>query len=262
MSTAPQPPLDAKLMSWVANALLMVFVAMGVGGLVLWVARNPVWTIAGITVQGDVEHQNVVTFRAHLASRITGTFLTTDLQTVREVFESVPWVRAAVVQRQFPNRIKVTLKEHQAVAWWGEAGGGQLVNAQGEVFEANPDDAQADGWSELVGPTGQSERVLETFRTLGPVFERLDMGIQRLELDSRGGWKVRLDNGAVVELGRGDPATIEGRARLLVQTISQVTPHHIQGLQLVDMRYPNGYAVRLKGVTTLPEKSAAIPPKR
>jgi len=256
MSTVPDTPFDAKLMGWVANALLAAFVAMGLVGVVVWVARHPVWSIAGVTVQGEVEHQNAVTFRAHLASRLSGTFLTADLQAVRQVFETVPWVRQAVVQREFPNRLRVTLREHQAVAWWGEAGGGHLVNVQGEVFEANPDDTQSDGWSELAGPQGQSAQVLDTYRQLRPVFERLDLDIQRLELDNRGGWRVRLDNGAVVELGRGDRATIEGRAQLLAQTISQVTPRYAQALQLVDMRYPNGYAVRLKGVTTLPDKPA------
>ena len=69
MSTVPDTPFDAKLMAWVANALFGVFVAMGVGGLVYWAARHPAWTIAGVTVQGDVEHQNAVTLRAHLSSR-------------------------------------------------------------------------------------------------------------------------------------------------------------------------------------------------
>ncbi|MEY2684996.1 MAG: hypothetical protein RJA09_2140 [Pseudomonadota bacterium] len=262
MSTVPDTPFDAKLMGWVANALLGLFVAMGVVGVVYWAARHPAWTIAGVTVQGDVEHQNAATFRAHLASRLSGTFLTTDLQAVRQVFEAVPWVREAVVQREYPNRLKVTLREHQAVAWWGDAGGGHLVNVQGEVFEANPDDNQSDGWSELSGPSGRSAQVLDTYRQLRPVFERLELDIQRLDLDSRGGWRVRLDNGAVVELGRGDRDTIEARARLLVQTISQVTPRYTQDLQLVDMRYPNGYAVRLKGVTTLPDKPAGTSPKR
>ena len=55
-----------------------------------------------------------------------------DLQQVRRLFESVPWVRQAVVQREFPNRLRVTLQEHQAVAWWGESGSGQLVNDAGE----------------------------------------------------------------------------------------------------------------------------------
>ena len=53
MSTVPDTPFDAKLMGWVANALLAAFVAMGLVGVVVWVARHPVWSIAGVTVQGD-----------------------------------------------------------------------------------------------------------------------------------------------------------------------------------------------------------------
>lgn len=253
-------PLDVRLMGWVANTLFAVAVVVGLGAGGWWVARHPAWTVQGITVQGDVEHQNAVTFRAQLASRLSGSFLTLNLQDVKRLFESVPWVRQAVVQRSFPNRLTVTLQEHQAVAWWGEAGGGELVNQQGDVFEANPDDPQADGWSELVGPAGQSQQVYALYQRLQPLFKPLDREVQRLELNRRGSWKLKLDNGTQIELGRGEPAELLQRAQTFVATLTQLTQRYGgRDVESADLRYPNGYAVRLRGVTTLTDKLNAKP---
>ena len=193
MEHAAELPLDVKLMTVATRALVVLLAVLVVAALGTWALRHPAWTVRAITVQGDVVHQNAVTFRAQLASQmknsLSGSFLTLDLQQVRRLFEAVPWVRRAVVQREFPNRLTVTLQEHQAVAWWGEAGGGRLLNTQGEVFEANPDDPQADQWSELLGPDGQSAQVYALYQALRPLFARMDQDVTRLELSSRGNWR-------------------------------------------------------------------------
>jgi len=183
-----------------------------------------------------------------MKSRVSSNFLTVDLQQVRELFEQVPWVRSAVVQREFPNRLRVTLEEHEAVAWWDQSGSGRLVNRQGEVFEASPDDG--DGLPELAGPDDQSAQVLAVYQLLRPELQRLDLDLERLELNDRGSWRARLDSGAVVELGRGTPDELQQRLHRFTATLHQLTQRYAGALQSVDLRYPNGYALRVRGVTT------------
>jgi cell division protein FtsQ len=256
-------PTDIRLMRWAASALVAAFVLVGLGSAVRWAARHSAWTLTHITIEGDVAHQNAVTFRAHLASRLTGNFLTLNLAEVKHLFETVPWVRQAVVRRDFPNGLRVTVQEHEAEAWWGEAGSGKLLNRQGEVFEANADEARAEGWPELDGPEGQSRQVLALYRELQGVFGPLDLGIARLELSASGAWKVRLDGGQPVELGRGQPADLLARARAFVATLTQLTQRYGgRAFESADLRYPNGYAVRLRGVTTVTDDKAATPPRK
>lgn len=258
-------PLDVKLMALATQLMLGLLALMCLGAFGTWLLRHPVWTVKAIEVQGDVQHQNAVGFRAHLAtqmkSRVSSNFLTVDLQQVRELFEQVPWVRSAVVQREFPNRLRVTLEEHEAVAWWDQSGSGRLVNRQGEVFEASPDDG--DGLPELAGPTEQSAQVLAVFRLLQPELQRLDLDLDRLELNDRGSWRARLDSGAVVELGRGTPDELLQRLRRFTATLNQLTQRYAGALQSVDLRYPNGYALRVRGVTTtdkpIPPRPASAP---
>lgn len=258
MST-PDLPLDVKLMSLMTRALLAVLVVMCLGALGTWAVRHPVWSVQAITVQGDVTHQNAVTFRAHLASQmknsLAASFLTVDLQQVKQLFESVPWVRHAVVQREFPNRLRVTLQEHEAVAWWDASGSGQLVNRDGEVFDASPDDG--DSLPVLAGPTAQSAAVWQLYQVLQTELARLELGLARLELTERGSWRAELDNGAPIELGRGDTAELTERLQRFTATLSQLTERYAGALQSVDLRYPNGYALRMRGVTTVTDDKAA-----
>ena len=254
-------PLDIKLMTVATHALVVVFAVLCLGAFSLWAVRHPAWSVRGITVQGDVVHQNAVTFRAQLASQmqnsLAGGFLTLDLTQVRQLFEAVPWVRRAVVQREFPNRLRVTIEEHQAVAWWGPSGSGQLVNRLGEVFEASPDDS--DGLPELVGPLHQSQQVWALFQSLQAELNRLELGLQRLELNERGSWSALLDNGAAMQIGRGTPEELLARVQRFTGTLSQLTARYPGALQSVDLRYPNGYALRMHGVTTVVEDSPSTP---
>jgi cell division protein FtsQ len=256
-------PLDVKLMTAVTNTLVMVFAVLCLAALGHWVLRHPVWQVRAIAVQGDVDHQNAVGLRAQLASSLKGRLsdglLAMDLQPVRQMFEAVPWVRRALVQREFPNRLRVTLQEHRAVAWWGSSGSGFLVNNLGEVFEANPDEGE--GLPELVGPVAQSGRVWALYQTLSKEFGRLELGLDRLELSQRGSWRAQLDSGAVIELGRGEPAELYERAHRFTATISQLTQRYPGAVESVDLRYPNGYALRMRGVTTVVENGGKPNPK-
>ena len=220
-------PLDVKLMAVATQLLLGVFAVLTLGAIGTWAVRHPVWTVKAISVHGDVAHQSAVTLRAQLAtqmrSRLSSSFLNVDLQQVRTLFEQVPWVRRAVVQREFPNRLRVTLEEHEAVAWWDQSGSGRLVNRQGEVFEASPDDG--DGLPELAGPDDQSAQVLAVYQLLRPELQRLDLDLERLELNDRGSWRARLDSGAVVELGRGTPDELQQRLHRFTALVAQVREH-------------------------------------
>ena len=244
-------PLDVRFMNGMSMAFGLLFVLMGLLLLTSWLFRQPIFNLSAITIRGDVVHNNAVTLRANVAPRLAGNFFTVNLAQTRAVFESVPWVRKAVVQRQFPDRLKVVLQEHQAVAYWGPEGDTRLVNSFGEVFEANQAEVESADLPQLNGPSGQTPLVLQAYRQLSLQFEKLDMPLERLELTGQGSWRARLDNGAVLELGHGSVDDLEGRTQRFIATLSQVSSRYGRDLESADLRYSNGYALKLKGVTTL-----------
>ena len=252
-STMPLP-LDIRLMNMAASALLGVFVLLLLGGAAWWLLRHPVFAIRAITVQGEVTRNNAITLRANVVPQLQGNFFTIDLKKTQAAFEDVPWVRAAVVHRDFPNRLRTVLLEHEPMALWGEESANKMVNQQSRVFEANVEDVDIDKLPRLKGPDAQSQTVVQMYRHLLPLFAAMDMGVEQLELTPRGSWRVLTDRGALIELGRGDEADITAHLQVFFKTLTQVTARYGRtpaALAGADLRHKDGYALRLRGVTTL-----------
>ncbi|MGH6627269.1 MAG: cell division protein FtsQ/DivIB [Burkholderiaceae bacterium] len=254
MTESLPAPLDVKLMNLTATVLFMACGLLVLAAAAWWALRHPVFAIGGITVRGELSHNNAVTLRANVAPRLAGNFFTVDLARARAAFEAVPWVRQAVVRREFPNRLQVSLQEHHAVAYWGPESESGLLNSFGEVFEANVGDVEPDELPRLSGPAGQSAEVLAMYERLKPLFEPLEAELEQLELSGRGSWRARLDSGAVIELGRGTPQELAQRTQRFVRTLTQVASKYrrkADALESADLRHNDGYALRLRGVTTV-----------
>lgn len=253
-------PLDVRLMNGTATVLLGA-VALGLAALALaWAARLPAFAFRSVRVEGDVTRNSVSTIRANALPRLAGGFFTMDLGAARRAFESVPWVRHAVVRREWPNRLAVRLEEFRAVALWEgnrDDGATRLVSLQGEVFDANLGDIEDDHLATLAGPDGSAPAMLAMKARLDPVFARLDARIDKLSLSDRGSWRVELDRGGVVELGRGSEAEVVARTERFAGTLTQMTSRFRGALASADLRHNGGYALRLEGVTTTPPAAAA-----
>ncbi len=247
-------PMDIRLMQAATSALVALAVLVCLGGALWWAVRLPVFSLQAITVEGEVTRNNAVTLKANVVPQLQGNFFTLRLEQARAAFEAVPWVRTVVVHREFPNRLRVEMREHQPFALWGDEGASTLLNRQGQVFEANVDEAETEGMPRLKGPDSQSSEVLAMYRLLRPMLQGLDMDIGELELSPRGNWRLATDRGAAIELGRGTPQEIGEQLQLFLRTLSQVsarygrTPRALAG---ADLRHKDGYALRLQGVTTL-----------
>ena len=76
------------------------------------------------------------------------------------------------------------------------------------------------------------------------------MPLVQLELTGRGSWRARLESGAFLELGVGPIEVIEQRTRRFLATVTQASSRFGRNIESADLRYPNGYALRLRGVTT------------
>jgi len=247
-------PIDVKLMNAMALVMCLAFALLALAGLAAWASRQPLFALRAIAVSGEVTHNNAVTLRANVAPRLSGTFLSIDLDRARLAFEAIPWVRKAVVRREFPNRLKVVLQEHKAVAYWGADGESRMVNNFGEVFEANVGEVEQEDLPRLNGPDGQASQVLTTYQNLQPLFEDMSMAIEQVELTGHGGWRVRLEQGVVVELGNGTLPELLARTQRFLRTLTQVTTRFGRkpdALEAADLRHEDGYAIRLRGVTTL-----------
>ena len=255
-------PMDVKLMNATASVLFVGFGVFLLASGIWWALRQPMFNIAGITVQGEVNHNNALTLRANIANKVRGNFFTIDLASTKAAFESVPWVRQAVVRREFPNHLQVILQEHHAAAYWGPESESRLLNNYGEIFEANVEEVEHEGLPRLNGPAEESGQVLGRYRVLAPLFEPLDVTLEEVDLTNRGGWRLSTDGGAEIELGRGSTEEIVQRAQRFIGTVTQVAGQYgrtVDAVERADLRYGEGYALRMRGVSTV---TSPLPPAK
>ena len=249
-------PNDVRWMNLLSATLMLALALLLLLALLQWLTRLPQFAMAGISVHGDITHNNVLTLRANVLPRLSGNFFSVDLARARSAFEAMPWVRRASVRRQFPNRLSVTLQEHQAVAFWGAENESRLVNHFGEVFEANSGEIERDDLPRLSGPDGQSAQLLGMYHAVKDRFAAIEAAPVTLELSGAGNWRLQLDSGAAIELGRGSVDEVSARIDRFVRTLTQVASRYGRkpnSLESADLRYEQGYALRLRGVTTATE---------
>jgi cell division protein FtsQ len=247
-------PMDVRLMQWTASWMFVLAIILCVASSIGWLLRHPAFSIQAITVRGNVTHSNAVTLRANVLPQLTGNFFTLNLMQARQAFEQIPWIRSALVRREFPNRLNVTLDEFLPVAQWGTEGDGKFLSVEGAVFEVNADDVDSDALPTLKGPESQAKTVLEMFQYLKPLLAKMDMNLDKLELSQRGSWSAQLESGATLELGNGSQQEIGDKLHLFFKTLTQVASRYgrtATSLLSADLRYENGYALRLRGVSTL-----------
>ncbi len=245
-------PADVRLMNGVASVVfvLAAFATLAAG--VAWLMRSSLFPIRVIQLDGDLLRNSVPTIRANATPLLAGNFFSIDLQKGRAAFEHVPWVRRAVVRRVWPDRLAVRLEEHRAVALWeAEDGDSKLVNSYGEVFEANVGDVEDDSLPVFNGPAGSAAAMLALHERLKPLLAGMDLEVMRMQLSGRGSWRLELDSGAALELGRGSEDALVARTERFARTYAQVAAKwNNRPLEYADLRHVDGYAVRLRGVST------------
>lgn len=243
---------DIKMLNATANALLGLVVLALFSACLWWVAQRPYFTLKVIRIEGaeqtQLRHINPLVVRSAALSRIRGNFFTANLDTVRQAFESVPWVSKATVRREWPNQLIVTLEEHMPLGTWGE--NGRLISVKGDVFTANLAEAEED--TELLafdGPAGSEKEVVARLNDLNAWFAPLNLSAVRLELSSRYAWAITLSNGVTVELGREKSSTtLKERVERLVGIYPQLVERLQNRIESIDMRYPNGLALKAQGL--------------
>lgn len=201
--------------------------------------RSSLFPLREVTVAGGISQVPRAAIERAATARVAGNFFAADLVQLRAGFEQLPWVRRVTVRRVWPDRIEVRLEEHLALARWGDAG---LVNTFGERFAA----MSKEDLPLFVGPSGTEGEVAKRYRAFAGIVAPLNVGIERVVLTPRYSWRLRLANGLALELGRDlatDPA--ERRLRRFVashaSTLGRIARRH----EYVDLRYPNGFALRV-----------------
>jgi len=201
-------------------------------GAIYWLLLPEHFPLTRVEFRGTLER----TTRSELEKalpRIAGNFFAADLAQVRASVERLPWVRQVAVRRVWPGRLEITVEEHVALARWGDDA---LVNTFGERFGGKTDQVLP----VFIGPAGTQAEVARRYAKFTGIVAPLGTKIERVVLSPRHAWQLRLANGLHLALGR-DADLAENRLRRFVEVYPTVKNKN----EYVDLRYPNGFAVRV-----------------
>ncbi len=209
-----------------------------------WAVNSSVFPLKQVSVNGinsdngELKHVTREQINSVVHSKIVGNFLSVDLDAMRAAFEKLPWVRVAGVRRHWPQTLEVTLEEHVAVARWGSEA---LVNTHGEVFDGAVTTVEG-GLPVFIGPPESSFDVARQYAAFSKLLQPLQQNITQLNLSPRRAWRIHLESGTVLELGRDQ---MEARLARYVLAYDRSLAQLDQQLSYVDLRYSNGFAVRM-----------------
>jgi len=245
------PELAAHPLSQVARVLTWGALGLLAYGTSSWVVAQPWFALRSIEVKTPVAHVTEAQIRLVAERQVRGTFFTVDLESVRNSLEKLPWVREARVERRWPDTLVVSLTEHVPLARWND---NALVNEAGGVFVAAVDARLP----RLSGPEDSSLEVVAAYRRHQATLAPLGLVIDEVRLSPRRAWRLRLDNGMQLALGREQTDARLARFAALYPRLFSAQPA-IQDATLqpatataaaiapvtVDLRYPDGFAVRM-----------------
>lgn len=240
------PWRDARLIGRMSAGLAAVALVCLVSAAAAWAMGRPVFDLRAVVIEPidgrPLRYVAEGPLERALQAAVTGSFFSTELEAVRERVETVPWVRHASVRRIWPDRLEVRIEEHRPLALWHD---GRLVNTYRELFAANLDEAEEDGpLPQLSGPPGSEAEVVERFLAASRLVEPLDRVPVSVSMSARRAWRMQLDDGTVLLLGRERSKSIDSRIARWVDAYPTTTARLGHRAGVVDMRYQNGFAIR------------------
>ena len=234
-----------QLVNLVADLLLFLAGAMLIYAALLESTRLPFFPLREVVVANALVKVTPGEIADAAGRSLSGNFFTVNLDKVRAALENMAWVRSASVQRLWPDGIELKIEEQVAAARWQHGlGEPDLVNEQGELFSAPKEPDQA-ALPLLAGPQDSSAEVLSRYREFSTMLSPLHRTLRLVALSPRQSWQLRLDDGLTLELGRDHAKhPIEERVNRFVDTYAEVQRRIKTPISVIDMRYPNGFALQ------------------
>lgn len=219
---------------WVLFSIILLSAYASINHLDL----SPYFPINTVRVFGvnHVDQQEVQTLLMPLVKR---GFFTVDVTNIRDHLLQLPWVSDISVRKGWPNNVDVTIIEKSAIAKWNSEG---LLSANAEVFAPNSQ-TYPEHLPIFVGPTGTQVTMLENYQHIRDLLAPLKINVSQLELSPFYTWKMTLDNGITLQMGHKEILT---RLEHFVKVYPKIVGHRADTIDYVDLRYPNGVAVRFK----------------
>jgi cell division protein FtsQ len=220
----------------VAMALLL---AAAIGASVTAVVRHlGEQPLQAVRIAGEFRAVDEPRLEAAIEPHLDAGFFAVDVAAVQASAEALPWVRRVSVRRVWPGSLHLAVVERVPVARWNDDA---LLEGDGTAFR--PD---TEGWREglpgLRGPEGREGEVLAAWRRFEAALATVPGArVSGVTQTLRGSWEITLSGDTTLVLGpEQGPEALEA----LAPAFTRIFAGDFSGLERIDLRYANGFAVR------------------
>ncbi|MCK4675192.1 MAG: cell division protein FtsQ/DivIB [Gammaproteobacteria bacterium] len=222
--------------------------------------------VNNVQVKGELTFLDEEEIRLTVEDNISGGYFTVDLNYVREILLQQPWIQEVSLRRQWPASVSVYVKEQKPVAYWNDEGyisETGNVSETGDVFKPASVNKKLN-LPRLRGPEGQHNTVWKFMNVLYQKMAVLNYEVKHLHLDDRRAWQLVIasnvaaanntdneragfENDIDVRLGRFDTDKRMQRFVRILPALTTEMKHeeNTNKIKVIDMRYPNGFAVQM-----------------
>ncbi len=203
------------------------------------ILSNETLPIRSVQIGGVFYYVKAEEVKQRIAPVIRGNFFTVNIEEIQDSVRRHPWIEKVTIHRVWPDTLRVYVTEQKPVAQVSKQ---ELVNDKGRRFAGGLHPRLPD-LPVFSGPEKYYPAMARNYLAINKVLSGQQLRVRRLEVTPRRAWKITLSNGVVIKLGRRH---IDQRLARLIRVYPGALSARIGAIQAIDMRYPNGFAVKWK----------------
>jgi len=223
------------------SSFVLLFIVVGVLATFSYMKMTEInlLPIRFVKVDGEFKYLKSDKLKAILNKELNRSFFNVDIDEIQVAVKQISWVDQVTVRRSWPDTLIVDIMEQRPLARWSDGG---YVNQRGEWFLAG-EEIVDENWPVLNGPKGSEYFLSKEYLLMSNELEKLGLRVKAFTVNHRRSWKLDLDNGLSLQLGR---LKVKTRLQRFLNVYRQVIAKQLQKIESVDMRYTNGFAVQWK----------------
>jgi cell division protein FtsQ len=192
-----------------------------------------------VRTEGVFQYLSKEEIRTALEPLVTTGFFDADMQAIHQAVSQLTWVDTVTVKRVWPDAIDIKIREKKPYVRWGQQ---SLVSTRGEII--TPKNIDAFKYLPILqGPEQQQLKTLEIMKGVNTALADQSMKMAEFTINDRWSWKIKLTTGLEILLGRNEQLK---KLQRFLKTLDVLGQEQVEKIAIVDLRYPNGYAVSWK----------------
>jgi cell division protein FtsQ len=218
----------------IARTMMAVMLLAGL----VWMASSGLKSkpIKYVRTEGVFQYLAKDEIKAALQPLVMTDFFDADMQAIHQAVSELTWVDTVTVKRIWPDAIDIKIREKKPFVRWGQQ---RLISARGELI--TPKNMEPFLTLPILqGPELQQLKTLEIMKGVNTALADQSMTMAEFTINDRWSWKIKLTTGLEILLGRNEQLK---KLQRFLKTLDVMGQEQVKRMAIVDLRYPNGYAV-------------------